>query len=1384
MIDIEKITPGYKTVKSEEMVEYTGQGGAKFQDHDVLFARITPCLENGKTAIADIGGNKGTGSTELLVFRGIPGVSDTDYIYYLLCMKHIRQLAANSMTGASGRQRADLEFIKRIQWDFPPIEKQKKIAEILSAYDSLIEVNNKRIKVLEQMAENLYKEWFVRFRFPGHETTEFENGLPKGWERNRISKYYQTSSGGTPSRENEDNYEDGTIPWIKTGEMQDSLLIDTEEYITEIAIKTSSAKLFPPNSVLMAMYGVNIGKLAYSTMEATCNQACCVFQDKEAMNENLNEDETRLLENASSRILEVIKREDRIDKIAQDIAHHFPRRGFLGKGMVVSVDKYTTVKMYDKVQHYWAIEKQKIVQERNAAAAKEQRDELTRILNYMNRVEMAVIVSEEADENEKFQKQGLDISSHRARMNAITPEGADIEDRFKDPDDPLQLVFVCAMWLTGFDVENLSTLYLDKPMKGHTLMQAIARANRVYPNKPCGIIVDYVNVFKYMQRALTEYASGDDGTEFPAKDIDQLIVLINQAIDEADGFLMELGINIGAIVDEASYLSIIVIALLGVTTFLGIDYSAAAITISGSDYYNRVKYRDIEIISTRMLTPEDIEALRNIEGVAEVEPVWTTLANAYVDGIQCRVYIISTTESTNLPQVVDGRLPEQPMECAIEEKIAEQMGWAIGDVIETLEMLDVSGSSFMGGEPFLITGIVQHPDHTNRNLNETPYILLTPDNYNMEDNGGCCMKAELVIEKNGDEDRFGASYTAAVAAVLQRIDAIIPERTALRDAQLKARQMEQLDALNEAIEEMWLAMNEESEETEEDFDYYAENQAMYEEALRLLDKQRQAVENMEPGRWLCYDVQGNASAVQITTGSGNLTKLEMTFSLLFILIGALVIYATVGKMVDEQRTLVGAMKANGFRGGEILAKYLLFGVSATGLGMALGVLMARFFLEPFVLSGYDVYYTFDMARPVLTAIPTLTVILFGMMLSSGAVWIASRRLLRLPAVTLLQPPAPAGKARTGGGKHVLSLYSRLILANIRTDIRRVAVTVVSVAGCCALVVIGFTLKNAVEGSIRNQYPAITDFDAKVVFEFSWEEVDQAARELGAEGIPLKNSFATYRVTELRTAELLCGNIDAIGEYYRLLDWKTGESLHATDEGVLIPRRLAEIYGLEIGSEFELALGGIQTARVWVAGIFETYIGSPIVISSACFEKYFEEECRYNAYFLRYHDADEATFAQDLRDRVWGIDEVTPADANKAMFRSSTSVINAIVALFIVMAAIMAGVVLLNLTNIYILQKKRELTVMRINGFTVGEVIRYVTRETVATTAAGVLLGIAAGSWIAYRIIRSMEQPFIQFERGVSVTAWLLGAAITVLFAVFVNAVALRSVKRLKLTDMS
>ena len=273
--------------------------------------------------------------------------------------------------------------------------------------------------------------------------------------------------------------------------------------------------------------------------------------DKIVEDENLNLIERGMLENSYSRILEVIKRDERLDRIAKDIAHHFPRRGFLGKAMVVSVDKFTAVKMYDKVRYYWAEEIKTLVEERNRAKDKQERDSLSKRLDYMKRVEMAVVISQEADEETKFAAQGLDIIPHKQKMNTISPDGKDIEDRFKDKDDPLSLVFVCAMWLTGFDVPFLSTLYLDKPMKGHTLMQAIARANRVFPNKTCGIVVDYVNVFKYMKQALSDYATGrEDTTDYPAKDIEQLIQNIDACIAECDAFLQQLDIDLKAVIEK------------------------------------------------------------------------------------------------------------------------------------------------------------------------------------------------------------------------------------------------------------------------------------------------------------------------------------------------------------------------------------------------------------------------------------------------------------------------------------------------------------------------------------------------------------------------------------------------------------------------------------------------------------------------------------------------------------------------------------------------------------------------------------------------------------------------------------------------------------------
>lgn len=188
-------------------------------------------------------------------------------------------------------------------------------------------------------------------------------------------------------------------------------------------------------------------------------------------NENLTEAEQKRLENHYSQEMEVIKRDDVLDAVAQHIVYHFPRRGFRGKGMVIAVDKFTAVKLYDKVSFYWKEEIKKLNAEISKTGDFNEKLRKKEIVDYMNSVEMAVVISEEDKEEEKFNKEGLSVVKHRERMAAVDDNGYDIEDNFKDPTHPLQLVFVCSMWLTGFDAPSVSTLYLDKPMKGHTLMQ-------------------------------------------------------------------------------------------------------------------------------------------------------------------------------------------------------------------------------------------------------------------------------------------------------------------------------------------------------------------------------------------------------------------------------------------------------------------------------------------------------------------------------------------------------------------------------------------------------------------------------------------------------------------------------------------------------------------------------------------------------------------------------------------------------------------------------------------------------------------------------------------------------------------------------------------------
>lgn len=278
---------------------------------------------------------------------------------------------------------------------------------------------------------------------------------------------------------------------------------------------------------------------------------------------DLDPDKEALLEKLLGDDYEVITADDRLDKIAADFVEHCSGRWESGKALLVCIDKITCARMHQRILPLWqaelAMTKRRVVEkeaELASTADERQREVLAQEIQqlrgkarWMEETIIEIIISEAQNEVAHFQKWNFDIIPHRARMKQgfeVGDKRVDVESAFKNPEHPFRVAIVCAMWLTGFDVECLSTLYIDKPMKAHTLMQAIARANRVYPGKDFGLIVDYNGMLKSLRAALAQYALGDEGggqDEIVAP-IEERVHALLDAVGETEKHLLSLGFDV------------------------------------------------------------------------------------------------------------------------------------------------------------------------------------------------------------------------------------------------------------------------------------------------------------------------------------------------------------------------------------------------------------------------------------------------------------------------------------------------------------------------------------------------------------------------------------------------------------------------------------------------------------------------------------------------------------------------------------------------------------------------------------------------------------------------------------------------------------------------
>ena len=274
-ITMDLLIPHSKTIRNWNYEPYSG--GAKFQNGDTIMARITPCLENGKHAFVSIL-NKGEiayGSTEYFVFCGKEDVSDNDFVYYLTKTPLFRDTAIKSMVGSSGRQRAQMDVLENLKMLVPKdISDQRRIASILSSLDRKIELNNKINADLEEMAQTIFKNWFVDFEpFKDGQFVDSELGMiPEGWKVGTLGDFCKCLLGGTPSRSKEE-YWNGDVNWINSSEINKFRILEASEKITELGLSKSATKLLPKKTTVLAITGATLGQVSLLEIDTCANQS-------------------------------------------------------------------------------------------------------------------------------------------------------------------------------------------------------------------------------------------------------------------------------------------------------------------------------------------------------------------------------------------------------------------------------------------------------------------------------------------------------------------------------------------------------------------------------------------------------------------------------------------------------------------------------------------------------------------------------------------------------------------------------------------------------------------------------------------------------------------------------------------------------------------------------------------------------------------------------------------------------------------------------------------------------------------------------------------------------------------------------------------------------
>lgn len=848
---------------------------------------------------------------------------------------------------------------------------------------------------------------------------------------------------------------------------------------------------------------------------------------------------------------------------------------------------------------------------------------------------------------------------------------------------------------------------------------------------------------------------------------------------------------------KSKFVSIMIIMFLGVFVFIGLKETTPAMVNTYNKTLEQHNIYDLRVTNDFGINDGDIDEIRKLENIDKLETY--NKKNYKLENSTNSIDIETLPKELATPKVIKGKLPTTNNEIAVVDSLEKT--YKIGDTINLVD--DKSEEKKLKNYSYKVVGYVHGADHTevssNNPTNNSYFGYINRENFQFDNVTGVNIKLKGISYKYSDK-----KYIEEVNKSRDQLIDILKERKLVDEKNYKSNTSQKIKEsekrlasiekeLASNLERLELLKNVDAERYTEQSSKLNEAKKQLQDNKKQLEVSKRVFEETNYPRFNVENIRGLVHYAEFIDSAGSLSFLANVFSIFLFSVSILVSLTTLTRMVDENRTSIGTLKALGYSNKEIFKKYYIYGGVSTVIGTILGIIAGYLVIVPIIYNSYSRFFTLKEPYIVYNLHIIALAFLISILCILLAVFIPLRKNLKERSAYLLRPKAPSSGSRIFLENvsfiwKRLSFLRKVTFRNIFRYKVRMFMTIFGVMGCLTLMFIGFAIRFGVIDISNEQFKIINKIDVLATYNpyAEKEDIDKISKEIGSNSnvenftkVNVQKATVEKNNEVLDTAQLVTLDRNNYKDYITLMDNRS--NIELPKDSIVINEKLAYLYNLSVGDNFKVIINE-KEYTLKIGAINKNYFGNILYMDREYFSKVFDKIYSDNSFIIKMNNSDEVEkMASKLQDNpyVANVSDNSKIQENLDNFISGLDII---VVVMVLCSLALALVVLYNLINVNVSERQRELSTIKVLGFYPREVTIYVFREIFYLS----IIGIVIGNYIAYRlylkIILELASRTMMFSSRVPIAVYALSTGVTLVIIIFVMAIMHRRLKKVNMVE--